>query len=765
MGRKGFCTLIFIAWGALLLSADLYAHPTITGSSGPSAETRQLRRAALALAGRLPTLQEYRALQSGQTSYAQFVTAFAQSEGFRERIHRNLAPTFLNKLVSDSDILRLRVQDYTSGNNIGQSWDLGGGVFIRKRGLLADSYPDRRIIDIFGNDHGPIPPLGGITGQPYQIELDRCATPDSCVLEMPFKSMWVAGLLGRCRLHNQHWFNNVAPPTLAPGARDCALVEVRSALGLDGYAPFTHFSFHSSSLLNEPGTLFRVEAVQKLPGYYAGCLLPGDAQAIASGAQRIDGNGELLRADALPALPVRPWWAPDTTVYVCPGVAPEHAFALGAALDPRLATPPTSLDLAHPNLFFYNVTRGGRTVRMANPCTAWNPDTGLNPLCGAGPNLRNILPNRQLVQKAIAHQIFSAFDLITRADRPYKDLLQGRVLFTNRILQWLDYWKHLEARIWEPYVNPSASQATVRDGWGVLNNLPSPGYPEGRSATTIERPDFDQLMAGLPSVYPENWRGNTLVEENYTRVSLDPRWNTYAIRPGNGSVDPAGLLTTLGLTFAKPALRGRAYLVDTFFQCTDITSIPIPASAPIVPNAATPILNPNCVSCHSRLDPLAGFFSGTWGRDNPNFIDPVVGNGTGATSPLFHQTARVGGGQVFRPFTEILSMHASLRASLASRASLLEQPFGIDPRNDQVWSHSGQSATGEHRALAQVLGAEPQFTRCATQRLWKVLLGRAPSVEEMQALEPLILELSQSAYSPRALAVALAKSAPFRGAP
>jgi hypothetical protein len=760
VGRQGFLIQMAIAVGAFLLSADLYAQST---------DTRKLRRAALALAGRLPTLQEYQALREGQKSYSQFVADYARSEGFRERVLRNLAPSFLNKLVSDSDIQRLRIQDYTTPDNLGQGWDLGGGVFVRKRGLLANSYPDRRIIDGFGNDWGPIPPLRGITGQKYQIELSSCATPEACVLEMPFKSMWVAGLQGRCRLVNQHYGNwqtgTLPAPTLAPGAPDCELSGVRSALGMDGYAPFTHFSFHSSSLLNEPGTLFLVEAVQKLPGYYAGCLLPGDAQAIASGAQRIDANGELLRADALPALPVRPWWAPDTTVYVCPGVAPEHAFALGAALDPRLATPPTSLDLAYPNLFFYNVTRSGRTVRMANPCTAWNPDVGLNPLCGAGPNLRNILPNRQLAQKAITHQIFAAFDLVTRGDRPYKDLLQGRILFTNRILQWIDYWKHLEARIWEPYVNPSGSQATIRDGWGVLNNLSSPGYPEGRSATTIERPDFDQMMAGLPSVYQENWRQANLLEENYTQASLDARWNTYAIRSGNGSVDPAGLLTTLGLTFAKPSLRGRAYLVDTFFQCTDITAIPIPVAAPVVPGATTPILNPNCVSCHSRLDPLAGFFSGTWGRDNPNFIEPVAGNGTGATSPLFHQTGRVGGGQVFRPLSEILTMHTTLSSRTPRHTEMLERPFGIDPRSDQIWSFGGQAAQSEHRGLAQVLGAEPQFTRCASQRMWKVLLGRAPSTQEVQELEPVVLDLSQSNYSPRALAEALANTATFRRAP
>jgi hypothetical protein len=110
-------------------------------------------------------------------------------------------------------------------------------------------------------------------------------------------------------------------------------------------------------------------------------------------------------------------------------------------------------------------------------------------------------------------------------------------------------------------------------------------------------------------------------------------------------------------------------------------------------------------------------------------------------------------------------MHATLSAAPSPHATLLEKPFGIDPRSDQVWSFSGQSVTSEHRGLAQVLGAEPQFTRCAAQRMWKVLLGRAPSVEELQALEPLILELSQTSYSPRALAEALAKSATFRGAP
>lgn len=87
------------------------------------------------------------------------------------------------------------------------------------------------------------------------------------------------------------------------------------------------------------------------PGYFSGCVGPGERALLSSrpngqtssfwdyisagqGRPPLDTALFPIRADALDAVPVNPWWDPSRTVYVCPGLAVQTAVTAGVINQP-----------------------------------------------------------------------------------------------------------------------------------------------------------------------------------------------------------------------------------------------------------------------------------------------------------------------------------------------------------------------------------------------------------------------------------------------
>jgi hypothetical protein len=718
---------------------------------GSSTDIRDYRRAALAIGGRLPTPAEIENILAGRLAYPTFVEQLLRSSGFEERMVEHLWMRFMNSNLSDTDIARLTVSDYALKSNMRPGVDLGGGIVARPRdGYAPKPYP---AYTAFVPDPGPL----GNSNFEY---LEICSSPSQCVVEAPLKALAAAAARRQCSLNSEYYGpggnrSQVFPTDVPVSAPDCATQETRLALGLHYKYPFVHWGYFGDELFP------RISGVQLQPGYYSGCVLPGQtAQTIPANA--VDSVNAPLRADALRAVEIRPWWDPSTPIYACPGVALDAAFASISTITSPIGT------FRAPNTYVagqnaYTIGQGARA------CTAYAFDTALNPHCDCGPQFQNCIMVRQLISKSINYQALAAFKHILSTGLPYRSLLDGSFRPTNRVLEWLDLVTgrdplHYARASSDPSI-PGPSIFT-----GSIRNSRIIGYSGPRH-------DFSSALQSLPSMRQEYWLKNQfnygwgfgdLASQEYRTTRLEPGWDTsFRMRPS--SSDPnefrhSGILSTYSLTFAIPSLRARSARLTAFFRCTDFGKLASIGGSPLPGQQSAPLHQRNeCKSCHSIIEPLSAFFSGTWGRDNTNFssLSPVI-DGVVAANPSFHRSAQFGFGEVFMPTRVIANKVQQLQTQPIPGAAPPSGHHGLDPVTGQPFEISDLSSTQELPGLARYLTEPSVFNACSIRRIWEALMGRAPTEVEARELTTLSAGLTGRDYSIQDFALAIALSDVFR---
>ena len=162
---------------------------------------------------------------------------------------------------------------------------------------------------------------------------------------------------------------------------------------------------------------------------------------------------------------------------------------------------------------------------------------------------------------------------------------------------------------------------------------------------------------------------------------------------------PAGLLSTNGLWWRyrstdSNANRKRANAISRIFLCNDYLVRPITfdRNLDLMDEAAVADAvhnNPDCVSCHVSLDPVAAYLFGFWAFDD--------------TSPI------------------------EMRAYHPEREHLYDSFLGVGPA---YYGQPGQSLAD----LGQQIAGDNRFPECAVQQVYGALLRRKVGLDDADAL-------------------------------
>jgi hypothetical protein len=754
--------------------------------------SRLLRRASLAIRGRLPELDEYDRLAAGTTTFTDFVEQYLAEDGsaaFADRTLKLYARRLSNFFVLDSGGLRPQ--------------GVGGGVVFRPRdmGHLGDArYVVKHICAGAPKS----------TGAAWNDQTP--ADYADCVLEAPIKEF--VALMRKMALSASHpqkltwlsrdWLGGYygMPTTAIP-----TLTELYVAK--EGYLSLVHYQFNGFGMLwglgndGEAGNFegafglsptIKEDSPQLLPGYYAGCLLPGETaptvaeltaqNAAGMSVTAVDSAFVPMRSDALKAVPVHPWWDPAATVYACPGVAVAEAVQAGAIAaapstyrrdsarnDVPLALHskqwPAMVDSVpvedflrdrYPLLgvgygphgaadyitLMFNYTVPPAELDQWHQCSANDFDTEVDPNCDCGPNLEMCNPLIDAFPESATLEFHAFFQYVVMHRRPFRDLLTAEYRLTDRAIEWQYFHRVREAQAMEDaqaHVS-SMSNRTVADSFKPVDWRTKGTWPTG---------NLMQALDGLPALKNDYWSGGATSPSAYitSTESIDADLpadlaTRFAMRSTPTGFPQSGVLTDVTFLSRYGVNRTRVNQLSKFFQCHVITP---PASGVFTSRPEEATLPPRlqeksgCAYCHAKLDSVASFYMG-FGADNlnTNFYERAPDNQTVLRNHL---------GRMYLP-----------EPVIATSATY----YGQNPTTLLPDTWHGSSATEGVKGLAKIIGEEPGFTDCTVRRVWEVLLSRPPAAQEEAQIAAIVGALEGRPYTLQDVAKAIVTSSTFRKA-
>lgn len=299
-------------------------------------------------------------------------------------------------------------------------------------------------------------------------------------------------------------------------------------------------------------------------------------------------------------------------------------------------------------------------------------------------------------------------------------MLRGRPPTADEVAEVVDHPASLQG-LAETWVQDEAFVETVVDLWATSLRMRSPDlvYPPlgpllTRSTQTIHRALAEEPLRIVAEVVRSDQPFSTIVTADWTVLDATGAdiWKAHTYDPEGDAIQvvswtderpAAGILSTNGLWARHASMganhhRGRANVVADALLCEDFLARDVPISGDVdlsddeaVGEAVT--TDPDCVSCHQALDPLAAHL---WDW-HPEYTPGAVGVAflTGCTTPFF---------ELCYPFDPYRPEYA------LGRTLLFLRPPGY-------YGHT----TKDVGDVGQAIADDPRFASCTVRRLWSHL--------------------------------------------
>jgi hypothetical protein len=692
-----------------------------------------VRKLAMDLGNRFPTLQEYADYDSGVLTAAAFTDRLMSEAGYRKTVaqwHREWLGMrdFKKYYYGLGDFRQIGgVGDETSWTPIGAS---SQGVRIRPiPGAAAGALPEAFIIR---QHQQVVTPFYSDSEQCDPTLLDQAFNPHSSKIvwqhRNPITYAWET--VGYWELVGNVWQHRNGAVTLASGAT--LVTDLRDIVWAD---------FIGGS--NPPRYRYKLDATtsSKLIGTHFETFGANDRRVLRYGSDGVLQNGYSR---------VRMWWS-GQEVYTCNTVTRLIASCAYRPLAPGARATSGGDFSAPPYLSNYSYWSNGQKfdanwINPAKPALShmlisdgrtWLKDSVVHPSilesfsCGvANPDLLGSSQNPTVAQEQAAYPKGAPYNTIAWSVRGpwYRDYESEWVstpegmtiakaaddlrLEPDRLIEFIldgrrDYRELLKA----DYTRGSRALELLYHSQAYWLAK----YPTNMSSNPLssswETTQIRTIAQSDIALIPKNWFRNAI-------QSSAPYSHSVYFETGEAGVHPrtfSGILTMPAfLSQSGDKVRSLSARIFKTLTCGEVNGFAPSASQQathlnfvpnIEPSGVNHVSNPQCLSCHINLDPLGAALSKGFLQFQGGGVIRLAGD----------QAGGLPGGEL-QPFV----IHDSLRGFT----------YGLRGRSNRSSSGAVMGVqTNSIREVGEVISSSPLFAKCAVRKAFEGLFGRGPATK------------------------------------